>query len=192
MGLVRFFGKQFVLTLVILALLWLLLSGQAAPFLSAAGSVAAAGPLGFAAIGLLAFSPVLAVLWFGLLRQEGRPGRPGVAPSRVDHAWDLTGTLLTAAVFLLTVIDSLAAPSGWHRSAMDILTMGGQIHVGLAELAALAVALGPLMAGTLLLQLTATLTRDATPERSPGRAWVWAVAGLLVVAGSLLAAVLAG
>ncbi|QQE49264.1 hypothetical protein I6H91_02705 [Micrococcus luteus] len=48
------------------------------------------------------------------------------------------------------------------------------------------------MAGTLLLQLTATLTRDATPERSLGRAWVWAVAGLLVVAGGVLAAVLAG
>lgn len=37
MGLVRFCGKQFVLAPAVLALLWLLLSGQAAPVLSAAG-----------------------------------------------------------------------------------------------------------------------------------------------------------
>lgn len=85
-----------------------------------------------------------------------------------------------------------AAPAGWHSSAMDVLTMGWRIRAGLPELAAFGVALGPLAAGTLLLQLTATLTRDATPERSLGRAWVWAVAGLLVVAGGVLAALLAG
>lgn len=132
MGLVRFCGKQFVLAPAVLALLWLLLSGQAAPLLSAAGPWRGRGLLGF------------------------------------------------------------AAPAGWHSSAMDVLTMGWRIRAGLPELAAFGVALGPLVAGTLLLQLTATLTRDATPERSLGQAWVWAVAGLLVVAGGVLAAVLAG
>lgn len=178
MGLVRFCGKQFVLAPVILALLWLLLSAQAAPVLSAAGPWPTAACSGSRRSASSPSPPC----W---------PGQPGSAPSRVDHAWGLTGTLLAAAMFVLAVVDSLAATAGWHSPAMDILTMGWRICAGLPELAAFAVTLGPLVAGTLLLQLTAALTRDATPERPPGRAWVWAVAGLLVAAGGVLTAVLA-
>lgn len=155
MGLVRFCGKQFVLAPAVLppAVAVALRSGRPS---SVRGGVGAdGGLLGFAAVGLVAFSPVLAVLSFGLLRQEGWPGRPGSAPSRVDHAWGLTGTPLAAAMFVLAVVDSLAAPAGWHSPAMDILTMGWGIRAGLTELVAFAVALGPLVAGGVLAAMLA-------------------------------------
>ena len=197
MGLVRFFGRQFALALVMLALLVLLMTGALAPLLDAAGTVAEGGALGLAAVALVGFLPVLAMLWFGLLKAEGLPGRHSrhsdtqdVEPSapagtssqsRTDQAWEWAGLIVAAAVFLLTTGRSLASPAGWHSSAMHVLNGWDNTTAGTAELAAVAVMLGPLAAVILCLQLTAALTREGPQTAAPRRAWVWAAAGVAVL-----------
>lgn len=192
MGLVKFFGKQFVIALVMGGALLLVMTGWAGPLLSVAGSLAAGGPLGFGVVTLLGFAPILLSLWFGLLHPEGRPGGPAGTETASSKAWDLVGMLTAAGLFILAASRSLSDPSAWHASAMGVLSSGENIDEGLPELAAVAVLLGPLLATTLVLQFTSAVTRDDAQEGRRGRTWVWVVAGALVVAGVVGAFMLAG
>lgn len=190
MGLVKFYGKQFVLALLILGLFLLIRSGHLAPVLTAAGRMAASGLAGFALVTAAVFSPVLLALWFGVLRPEGLPGRPGREPSRQDRAWEALGTAVAFALFILAAMGSLDAPSGWVDSAEALFAMGGLVGVGQREAAAMTIVLGPFALAALPLAVV-RVGRD--PQEDPrGRAWVWWAAAALTSCAGAGAYLLAG
>ena len=76
MGLVKFYGQQFVIAVLMLLLFAALATGVATPVLELAERAAAAGPLGLTATALVGFLPPIAALWWGPLRYKGLPGRP--------------------------------------------------------------------------------------------------------------------
>lgn len=184
MGLVKFYGRQFVLAVVVLLLFAALASGVATPVLEFAGRVAASGPLGLTATALVGFLPPIAALWWGPLRYEGLPGSPSQQTDRASDMLSWMAVVVTAALFILGTSLDLAAPSRWHAAYTATLSrhLGGSMH-GVAELAAIGTMLAPLLVGHFLLQLATIRAPKYEDEVLYGRIWPWVAAGLLLFSG---------
>lgn len=184
MGLVRFFGRQFVIAVVVLLLFAALATGAATPVLELAGRVAASGPLGLVVTALVGFLPPIAALWWGPLRHEGLPGRPVRQPSGKEDMLSWAAVVLTAALFIVGGSLALAEPSRWHAAYTATLTRSlGEAAPGVAELAAIGTMLAPLLVGYFLLQLATLRAPKHEGEVLHGRTWPWAAAGLWLVGG---------
>lgn len=184
MGLVKFYGQQFVLTVLVLLLFAALATGAATPALELAGRVAASGPLGLTLTALLGFLPPIAALWWGPLRYEGLPGRPSQQTDRRSDMLSWLAVVVTAALFILGASLELTAPSRWHAAYTATLTRHlSSSTPGVTELAAIGTMLAPLLVGHFLLQLATLRAPKHNDEVLYGRTWPWVAASLLPLGG---------
>lgn len=182
MGLVKFYGQQFVIAVLMLLLFAALATGVATPVLELAGRAAASGPLGLTVTALVGFLPPIAALWWGPLRYEGLPGRPSQQTDRRSDMVSWLAVVLTVALFFLGVSLELAAPSRWHAAYTATLTHHlSSSTPGVTELAAIGTMLAPLLAGYFLLQLATNRAPKHRDEVLYGRTWPWVAASLLLL-----------